>query len=45
LGGKPIPPDIGPGGAGGNDGAYREARQPKRSKQSSNDFFSGLFGN
>jgi len=40
LGGKPLPPDIGPG-----DGEYREARRPQRQRQTSNDFFSGLFGN
>ncbi len=41
LGGKPLPPDIG----SGSGGDYREARQSRRYKQTSNDFFSGLFGN
>ena len=41
LGGRPLPADLGPGDE------YREAsRQPQRKyKQTSNDFFSGLFGN
>jgi hypothetical protein len=40
LGGRPLPADLGPADE------YREARQPQRKyKQTSNDFFSGLFGN
>ncbi len=46
LAGRPLPPDIGPGSAGSDDDAVREARRPQRQKQqSANDFFSGLFGN
>jgi murein L,D-transpeptidase YcbB/YkuD len=41
LGGRPLPPDIGPG-----DEQFREARRPQRYKQqTASDFFSGLFGN
>jgi murein L,D-transpeptidase YcbB/YkuD len=42
LGGKALPPDLG----GSGDGEFREARRPQQKyKQSSGDFFSGLFGN
>jgi L,D-transpeptidase YcbB len=42
LGGKALPPDLG----GPGDGEFREARRPQQKyKQSSGDFFSGLFGN
>jgi murein L,D-transpeptidase YcbB/YkuD len=42
LGGKALPPDLG----GSRDGEFREARRPQQKyKQSSGDFFSGLFGN
>ena len=42
LGGKALPPDLG----GSGDGEFREVRRPQQKyKQSSGDFFSGLFGN